>query len=71
MAFAPNAGRGAWAIAIARKNKDMIITKGHAKRLIAKGTARELTRVFEVDGSVWMALDRYDVQRTDHYLICR
>ena len=47
----------------------MIITKGHAKKLIAKGTARELTGVFETDGSVWMALDRYDAQRTDHYLI--
>ncbi len=49
----------------------MIITKGYAKRLIAKETALELTKVFETDGSVWMALDRYDVQRTDHYLVCR
>ena len=47
----------------------MIVTKKYAKALIRKGKAREVSSVREQSGADrwWIAVERLDVQRTDHY----
>ena len=46
----------------------MIISKDYADRLVRLGRAAYVGEVAH-DGKRWMCVDRYDVQRTDHYLI--
>lgn len=50
------------------KEAGMIISKNYAQRLIAAGKAKIETGVIDSDGQVrYIAITRYDVQRTDHY----
>jgi len=44
----------------------MIITKQYAKRLIRQNKAKEVGTVTQ-DGKIYMAIDRYDLHRTDHF----
>ncbi len=53
----------------------MIISKGYAKRLVRQGLAAETGRTtdqvrwaWRYQGHTYVIVDRYDVQRTDHYL---
>lgn len=51
----------------------MIITKKYAKQLIRKGTATETGKVHlngkGYSGDVYMAINRQDKQRIDHYFV--
>jgi len=44
----------------------VIISKEYAKRLIKAGKAAALCPVTD-NGRRYIAIDRYDLQRTDHY----
>ena len=47
----------------------MIITRAYAKKLIRAGKATITTSLRPDDnGRVYIAVDRYDVSRVDHYL---
>ncbi len=47
----------------------MIITKTYAKKLVKAGKARIEGYLTELDGEQYMIVTRFDLQRTDHYLI--
>jgi len=44
----------------------MIITRTYAQRLIKQGKATKTTTVND-NGQTLQAIDRYDLQRVDHY----
>ena len=44
----------------------MTITKRYALRLIRQGKAR-LVRITVIDGKQYGVIDRFDLQRTDHF----
>ena len=47
----------------------MIISKRHARKLVLEGKAKiEMTLKPDSQGRVYVAITRYDIQRTDHYL---
>ena len=46
----------------------MYITKTYAQRLIKSGKAKKDGLVYH-NGSTWMAITRFDLQRIDHYLV--
>ena len=45
----------------------MIITKEYADRLIKQGRAAVSGRTVSENGVYYVIVDRYDLQRTDHY----
>ncbi len=47
----------------------MIITKKYAQKLIRQGKARIATTLKpDEHGVIYVAVDRLDIQRTDHYV---
>ena len=48
----------------------MIITKNYAKKLVKQGKAKETGYIIgNTEDSKFMVVDRFDKQRTDHYLV--
>ena len=45
----------------------MIVSSSYAKRLIREGKAEVVGTCTETDGRQYVVINRYDLQRTDHY----
>jgi hypothetical protein len=45
----------------------MLISRGHAKRLVRLGKAVEDNAAYDDDGNRWQIVERLDIQRVDHY----